>query len=746
MKNICIIIPSLNPDERLGGVVSSLVSEGFNDIILVDDGSKEENKKYFPTGDGITLITHPTNFGKGTALKTALSYLTKHRQDITGAVTCDGDGQHLSSDVKRVAEEMKKTGNFVLGVRDFSLPNVPPKSRIGNRLSCFALMLCSGSKFSDTQTGLRGIPSELFTDMIQIDGARFEYETNVLLALRSIGAKHSEVKIETVYLDENKGTHFHPIKDTVRIFSLIIKYILSSAISFITDLVIFGILTKLCGIGVILSTIAARAISSIVNFIFNKKVVFNSSVSLPKAIIKYYCLAIPVMLISAFGVKGIAYGLGLEESSIIVTLIKAVVDCILFVANYKIQKKWIFGKKNNIQKDSLKNHSSTSYKDSKKSEKGFISKSDRSKKDEGEIKKSRLTLGKITGRFFLCFFTVFFCIIIAVYSSLFVVVNSGCEPLRNKLVLSAMQASATKWLPGLFMSQKTVENIVADSHKVTTYVISMDNYTPGESVDEDKWANAVDGMIFEEIREESFTGYVLLVKDASRLFVGTSSDYSNPETKGINIFAMAEKEDAVAIINAGEFSDIGGQGTGNTPLGITYSKGNCVWNDSYKRTFIGFDKDNKLIVTETMTKQIAEQLGIRDGVSFQNGNVLITNTDNNITLHKADANTGAAQRTAIGQTADGTVILLVTDGRSASSIGANRNDIIDVLLSYGAVTAGMLDGGSSSLMYYEDYYTKFDYDTEKLDQYQSKGIVNRYKAFTPPRRMPTYFCVRKETT
>ena len=144
-----------------------------------------------------------------------------------------------------------------------------------------------------------------------------------------------------------------------------------------------------------------------------------------------------------------------------------------------------------------------------------------------------------------------------------------------------------------------------------------------------------------------------------------------------------------------------------------------------------------------MTKARAEQLNIRDGVSFQNGNTLITNENGSISIHYADNNTGTAQRTAIGQAADGPVILLVTDGRSASSLGATKNDVIDVMIDYGAVTAGMLDGGSSSLMYYEDYFTKYSYDESTLDQYQKRGLINKYKAFTTPRRMPTYFCVAR---
>ena len=372
---------------------------------------------------------------------------------------------------------------------------------------------------------------------------------------------------------------------------------------------------------------------------------------------------------------------------------------------------------------------------------GFISKAERISR-----KSNRLSKGTIIKRILLSFFTVILCLIIALYTCLFILVNSECQPLRDRLVLSAMQASATKWLPYLFLPGETVESIVEASYIVNTDVMSLDEYkmltADQEAKVEDIWSNAVDGMIFETIHGSNFKGYVLIVKDPSRVFVGTSSDFTKG-LKGMTIFDMAKKENAVAIINAGEFSDPGGQGDGNNPLGITYSKGSCVWNDSFKRTFIGFDKNNKLIVTEPMTKKQAQELEIRDGVSFQNGNTLITNRDGSISIHYSDSNTGTAQRTAIGQRADGSVILLVTDGRSASSIGATKNDVIDVMVKYGAITAGMLDGGSSSLMYYEDYFTKFGYDTEKLDQYQLRGLVNKYKAFTTPRRMPTYFCVAK---
>lgn len=231
------------------------------------------------------------------------------------------------------------------------------------------------------------------------------------------------------------------------------------------------------------------------------------------------------------------------------------------------------------------------------------------------------------------------------------------------------------------------------------------------------------------------------MKDPARVFVGTSSsDYKNA-TAGINIFAAAEKYNAVAGINAGEFADAGGVGTGYAPIGLTYSDGECVWNDGAKRTFIGFDSENRLIVRESMTKSEADTLGIRDAVSFQTGNTLIEKNGENVILYYAEGNTGTAQRTAIGQRADGTVILICTDGRTASSLGATHNDMIDLMVSYGAVSAGMLDGGSSSMMYYRDYFNKYETDTNLLDKYQLQGLVNKYKAFTTPRRMPTFFMV-----
>ncbi len=374
-------------------------------------------------------------------------------------------------------------------------------------------------------------------------------------------------------------------------------------------------------------------------------------------------------------------------------------------------------------------------------------------------------MSTIVGRVLLVIFTVIFVLIFAVVALCGTLVNGPSETVRDLLVLSAMQASATKWLPGLFLDDAVVDEIMAKSEEVNEEVIPMGTFTnkTPEKDDEtsspddtagssgaetpeppvDEWASAIDGMIYKTFVRSTFKAYMLIVKDPSRVYVGTSSNFKSNKI-GARIFDIVKREDAIAGINAGEFADPNGRGTGNNPIGLTYSKGECVWDDGKKRTFIGFDNNGVLHAVESMTKSKADELGIRDAVSFQTGNVLITNDGESVKLYYSEGNLGMSQRTAIAQRADGAVILLVTDGRSGSSLGATKNDVIDLLVSEGAVVAGMLDGGSSTMMYYEDYYTKYNIDTAGLDEYQRQGLTNRYKAFTTPRHLPTFFLVSPE--
>ncbi len=712
-EKLYIVIPSLDPDEKLKATITGLKEVGFCNFVLVDDGSKEENRDFFPEeAKDIVLLRHRVNRGKGAALKTAFKYILSNCPDAEVIITVDGDGQHLPSDTLKCAAALSGGNEIILGCRDFKLDNVPRRSRFGNTMTSLVFKLLCGIRISDTQTGLRVFPRVLLPKLIEVNGERFEYETNMLLKLSSQGITFREEKIETVYIEENRTSHFHPIKDSLRIYRFILAYFLSAGISFITDISFFYIILKFFGAMLgnwaeAVATVGARAISSVINFTLNRKTVFDNHQPIRKTVFKYTILAVCQMVTSAALVSLISILLASQPFGS--TLIKILVDTCLFFFSYRLQRCWVFKEK--------------------------------SEKTENK-KAKKLTPKKIIGRSLLAFFTAIIMVLVTAVSGCLVICYGPSKSLRDMLVISAKQASATKWLPGLFLPESTVNEIMENSEKVSTDNVTIDEFITDSG--EDEWADAIDGMKLIFLNEPRFKAYLLMIKDPSRISVGVSSSNFSTATEGLRMLDLVSKYDCIAAINAGEFADIGGTGTGARPMGLTYSGGKMVWNDGAKRTFIGFDKNNKLICRETMTKQQADSLGIRDAVCFQTGNVLIEESGDTVKLYYSNNNSGTAQRTAIGQRSDGTVLLLVTDGRTAESIGATRNDVIAIMARYGAVNAGMLDGGSSAMLYYENYFDKYDVNKQELDTYQNLGLVNRYKAFMRPRRIPTYFIVSKE--
>ena len=718
-NQICILIPSLNPDEKLLKTIDGLKAVGFKNFIIVDDGSDAAHQSNFPKTDkenNFIVLRHSYNRGKGAAIKTAFKFILKYSTTLKGVVTVDGDGQHDPEDVKKCAEALlENEDKVILGCRDFSLPQVPPRSRFGNKTTSLVFRLLCGIKISDTQTGLRGFPIEHLPFMLKIKGDRFEYETNMLLKFKQAGIEFKEVTIKTLYEEENHQSHFKTVRDSIRVYSFILGFWLSSFASSIIDLLLFYFLNKLFGgifgsLSVLISTVIARAVSSFTNFTINRKTVFTYDGSAKKSMLRYYALAIPQMLVSAGVVTLLSFIFSANPE--IKTVIKLIVDIILFFISYRIQQTWVF------------------------------STADKKEVNVETKPRKKLTVKNVVNRSLISVGTALLLILITAFSAGMVVARGPSKTMRDALVLSAMQASATKWVPGLFLPKKTVEQIVADSHKITTDSIDVDEYVT--DVDEDEWKDAKNGTKLIFLQKPNFSAYLLMVKDPKRVKVGVSSDNFASATGGKRIFEFAEKYNALAVINGGEFADTGGMGNGAKPMGLTYSFGKRVYSDGLKRTFMGFDNNDKFICRESMTANEADELGIRDAVSFQNGNLLIDNADGKVNLHYGDNNKGAAQRTAIGQRADGVVLMLVTDGRSASSIGATRNDVIDILVEYGAVSAGMLDGGSSTMMYYRNYYNVYNIDQTKLDEFQKQGLVNKYKAFTKPRRLPTCFIVTEE--
>ncbi|MEI3100977.1 MAG: bifunctional glycosyltransferase family 2/GtrA family protein [Oscillospiraceae bacterium] len=350
---LAIVLPSLNPDRKFAGVVNGLLEAGFKEIVIVDDGSDAENKKFFRQAEEhpqCHILTHDVNLGKGKALKDAFAYVLKELPDIKGVITIDGDGQHLLPDIIACGEKMLELKDkVVLGCRDFNKPGIPPRSVAGNKTTSRLFRICYGIKLSDTQTGLRAIPREFLERFCQIEGERFEYETNMLLQMKRMKIGFAEQPIETVYDPEDYGSHYNAFKDSWRIFKIMFKFLMSSFGSLLVDMGLFYLVLKLFAprlgsYAELVATVAARACSSFMNFNANNTVVFHNGGSYRRSLLKYYCLCIPQMLVSA-GLVTLINGLLGNTAPFIATLIKLVVDTVLFFISYTIQREWVFAEK-----------------------------------------------------------------------------------------------------------------------------------------------------------------------------------------------------------------------------------------------------------------------------------------------------------------------------------------------------------------------------------------------------------------
>ena len=357
MNDIIIVIPSLNPDQKLINTVNGLKEAGFNRILLVDDGSDEAHKEPFKTivseNPDITLLTHEVNKGKGAAMKYAFSYIYENCDDVCGVITVDGDGQHLPVDVKKIYDSMKAhPDDVLLGCRDFSGDDVPKKSRIGNYTIRFIIKLLFRVSVSDSQTGLRGIPYRYLKSFATlIEGDRYEYETLMFPHIKERGINIREEIITTVYENNNEGSHYHPVKDTMRIAKVVfmnatfLKQIISSILSTAVDLLLFTLFNSLfkdhpVWLTVMIATAVARVCSSTLNFNLNRFFVFRSHKGIGKSFIKFVALVICQMAMSWGIVTGLTLLTGAQGG--LRTVIKLVTDSSLFIGSYFIQKKWVF--------------------------------------------------------------------------------------------------------------------------------------------------------------------------------------------------------------------------------------------------------------------------------------------------------------------------------------------------------------------------------------------------------------------
>jgi len=345
MDDIAIIIPAYKPDAEIMNNFIKEVKKEFSKIVVINDGSGEEYEEFFESlrKENVVVLDHSINLGKGRGIKTGFNYVIGKYKDVVGSVTADCDGQHDIKDIKACAEKLKEDpSKLVIGCRNFDESQVPFKSRYGNKITRFILSAFVSIKVTDTQSGLRAFGIENMKTFLEVSGERYDYETNMIIECREKEIDIVEIPISTIYIRNNSLSHFDAIKDSMKIYKLFIKYILASLSSFVIDLLLFIIFVKIFPeiniwviTEIVIATILARVISSIYNFIINAKVVFRKRDK--TSLIKYFILAVTQMLVSAFVVSALFRMLHISS-----TVIKLVVDTVIFVVNFIIQRDWVF--------------------------------------------------------------------------------------------------------------------------------------------------------------------------------------------------------------------------------------------------------------------------------------------------------------------------------------------------------------------------------------------------------------------
>jgi putative flippase GtrA len=341
--NICVIIPAYQPGDALLALVEQLLPFHYQQIVVVNDGSDSSKQPIFQQLEqlpAITVLSHSKNLGKGEALKTGMKWvLNQYKDNLIGIITVDADGQHIPKDIKKISQELvQNPTNLILGVRKFN-EKVPLRSHFGNLLTRALFRWKYKFKITDTQTGLRAIPLNLVKKIITIPGSGYEYEMAYLIEAVKTGRPIKQVEIDTIYLDQNVSSHFNPIVDSMRIYYVFMRFAIISISSYLIDLFLFIILHQLTKT-IFISLFFARLVSSSFNFYQNKFVVYHSHDLnlLKRELFKYILLALIVLCLSylliIFCIRYLRLG-------IIVS--KILVDAFLFLINFFLQRKLVFG-------------------------------------------------------------------------------------------------------------------------------------------------------------------------------------------------------------------------------------------------------------------------------------------------------------------------------------------------------------------------------------------------------------------
>ena len=323
------------------------------------------------------------------------------------------------------------------------------------------------------------------------------------------------------------------------------------------------------------------------------------------------------------------------------------------------------------------------------------------------------------GRFFAFLGVTLLCVLLILLGVVWVLERGPSPTVTGMFTRSVRETSAIRWLSNIFLTDEELEqykSISTENRETESVNTSLIHIAEGSS--------STDAVQLIDIAEGTCKGKLLIVADPKQVILGTSDEFV--KKPGLQLTDMVAKYDGLAGINAGGFNDENGTGNGGVPQGLVITNGEIVYGDAGAvYHLIGLDQDGILHVG-TMSGKDAVANGIQWAVSFVTHDGLASSLIINGEVQQWNLGGGVNPRTAIGQRQDGALLLLVLDGRSINTLGATMQEVVNIMLEYGAVNAGNLDGGSSSVMVYDG------------------EIINHCASVTGPRRIPTGFIVLKE--
>lgn len=337
------LIPAYDPSNGLIPLLESLASSGrFLAIVLVNDGSQAEHRALFTRAqaiEGVILLEHAINLGKGAALKSGINHVLCHYPKAVGLVTADADGQHLPEDIFSVAAKlMEQPDALVLGVRSFT-GAVPLRSRFGNTLTRWIFQTLIGYRLQDTQTGLRGIPIAFAPALLRIKTTGYDFELDMLIRAKERGVAAAQVPIETIYEAGNATSHFNPVLDSLKIYFVFVRYLFASVVTTLVSMMAFYLSFQLTG-HLALSEAMLRVVGTFIQFFLNRGPVFRSNTGLFNAFVRF----VGLIVLMGFAAYWLTLGF-VEWLNLDVVTSRILAALVLYLPAFTMQRDLVFGQR-----------------------------------------------------------------------------------------------------------------------------------------------------------------------------------------------------------------------------------------------------------------------------------------------------------------------------------------------------------------------------------------------------------------